>query len=442
MNDIICARITAPGRSAIAVIRISGKGAIELVSEFFSPRQKLLKAPGNSIVYGNFHDDSGRIIDEVLLSVFRAPHSYTAEDTIELSCHGNPALAERILSTLLTKARLANPGEYTLRAYLNGRMDLSQAEAVNDLITAESSKAETAALMQIKGYLGRHLSNILERIRDARLRCELAIDFADQDLPQIDLDDLKRRIQQILKDAKDLYAEGSGGIKLREGVKICLAGAPNTGKSSLFNALLKQNRAIVTPHPGTTRDYLEESFSLNGYPIVLWDTAGLRDSEDSIEQEGIARSYSLMRKADLILLLYEGEYPGIGDELSNFVDKIIPVASKADIISYPALPEDHVKISVKLKDGLVDLSEKILQRLSLPTQIIDRPLITNSRHLAALHRSITSLQDALTALDMNAGFEIIAFELITAASALEEILGVLPTDELLNKIFSEFCIGK
>ncbi len=442
MNDIICARITAGGSAAISVLRISGKGTIELVSEFFSPPKKLLKAPGNSIVYGNFHDGSGRIIDEVLLSVFRAPHSYTAEDSIELSCHGNPSIAERILGILLSKARLANPGEFTLRAYLNGRIDLSQAEAVNDLITAGSSKAETAALMQIKGFLGRHLSEILDRIREARLRCELAIDFADQDLPGIDLEDLKDRIRGILRDAEALYTEGSSGIKLREGVKICLAGAPNAGKSSLFNALLKQNRAIVTPMPGTTRDYLEESFSLRGYPIVLWDTAGLRDSDDSIEQEGIARSYALMREADLILMLYEGDFPGIGDELRDFESKIIPLASKADIVSYPKLPEGHVSISVEIKDGLSDLAEMIIRRLSLPSKIIDRPLITNSRHLAALSRGISSLRDALTALDLDAGFEIIAFELISAASALEDILGVLPTDELLGKIFSEFCVGK
>jgi len=442
VNDIICARITAAGSSAIAVIRISGPASIELVSRYFRPRQKLLKAKGNSIVYGEFHDAEGSPVDEVLCSVFRAPHSYSGEDTLELSCHGNPAIAERILSILLSEARLAKPGEFTLRAFLNGKMDLSQAEAVADLISAGSSKAEMAALMQIKGYLSRHLSEILEGIRDARLRCELAIDFADQDLPQIDMTDLRQRIAQLLGEARDLHAEGSQGIKLREGVKICLAGAPNAGKSSLFNAFLKQNRAIVTPHPGTTRDYLEESFSLQGYPIILWDTAGLRLSSDDVEAEGIARSYSLMRDADLILYLYEGEIAASDELMHEFAEKIIPVATKADLHPYEDIAEGSVTVSVVSPDGLRALSSEILQRLRLPSDLVQRPLITNSRHLAALMRCISALSAAIAALDEDAGFELIAFELISAASALEEILGVVPSDELLGRIFENFCIGK
>jgi tRNA modification GTPase len=442
VNDIICARITAAGTAAIAVIRISGTGAIELVSRHFSAPNKLLSAPANSVIFGTFQDVEGIPLDQVLLTVFKAPKSYTGEDTIELSCHGNPALADRLLSVLLGSARLAKPGEFTLRAYLNGKLDLSQAEAVNDLISASTSKAEMAALMQIKGYLSKQLQNILNDIQDARMRCELAIDFADQDLPQIDLADLKHRISSILDAAQELYEEGNQGIKLREGVRICLAGAPNVGKSSLFNAFLKQNRAIVTPHPGTTRDYLEESFSLSGYPIVLFDTAGLRVSVDDIENEGISRAYSLFRDADLILYLYEAEFTSLPQKLHEFEDKIIYVAAKADLYPERQLAWNHVPVSVLRADGIKALSTAILQRLRLPTQILERPLITNARHLAALNRSIKALQAAQEALNQQTGFEFIAFELIAASAALEDILGVVPTDELLNSIFSNFCIGK
>ncbi|MCB5266295.1 MAG: tRNA uridine-5-carboxymethylaminomethyl(34) synthesis GTPase MnmE [Candidatus Cloacimonetes bacterium] len=442
MNDIICARITAPGTAAIAVIRISGTGSIPLVAKYFRPAKRLLKAPANTVVFGTFYDADETALDEVLLTVFQAPKSYTGEDTVELSCHGNPALADRILTTLLSQARLANPGEFTLRAYLNGKMDLSQAEAVNDLILANSSKAETAALMQIKGYLGKHLAEIMQDIQDARLRCELAIDFSDQDLPQIDLKDLAQRIDTILSTARALKEEGESGIKLREGIKICLAGAPNSGKSSLFNAFLKQNRAIVTAVPGTTRDYLEESFSLSGYPILLYDTAGLRESEDEIEKEGIARSYALIKNADLILYLYEGNFTQLPEDWQAYKDKLILVATKADIFPERRIPPGHVETSVIDQNGLKALSDAILKHLKLPTVILEHPLITNVRHLAALSRSITALEAAQSALTQELGFEFIAFELISAHSALEEILGLVPSDELLNKIFDEFCIGK
>ncbi|HQB98669.1 MAG TPA: tRNA uridine-5-carboxymethylaminomethyl(34) synthesis GTPase MnmE [Candidatus Cloacimonadota bacterium] len=323
MNDPISARITPAGSSAIAVIRISGFKALEIVAGYFDNPDKLLKARSHSIVFGTFKDETGIPLDEVLISVFRAPHSYTGEDVAEINCHGNPLIAERILGVLLLKSRLANPGEFTLRAYLNSKLDLSRAEAVNDLIQAGSSKASMAALMQVKGYLSRHLESLLDELADARLRCELAIDFADQDLPQIDTNDLRRRILEIRQRACALYEEGSHARKLREGIRICLAGAPNAGKSSLFNAFLKQNRAIVTPQPGTTRDYLEESFSLEGYPVVLLDTAGIRESQDSIEREGIKRSLELMHGADIILYLYEEDAPDFPEELGNLQDKVI-----------------------------------------------------------------------------------------------------------------------
>ncbi|HOZ00493.1 MAG TPA: tRNA uridine-5-carboxymethylaminomethyl(34) synthesis GTPase MnmE [Candidatus Syntrophosphaera sp.] len=457
-NEPICALITPPGYAAINVLRISGHGSSGIVAQFFRPRAKLLKSPSHTAVFGTFFDKGGHPLDQLLCTVFRAPHSYTGEECVEISCHGNPRIASRILENLLVEARLARPGEFTLRALLNGKLDLTQAEAVNDLITATGSKAEAAALMQVQGVLGRHLQGLLDAITEARLRCELAIDFADQDLPQLDLEDLDRRISDILEQAKALHSEGSRGKLIREGIRVCLAGPPNSGKSSLFNAFLKFNRAIVTPHPGTTRDYLEESVSLHGYTLVLYDTAGLRESEDSSEKEGIRRSRELMQNADLVLFLNEAAAAGTTTESEelpeNLYNKILWVASKFDLLmpacakadSYPARdglsPQTGIPVSVQATGGMEALCEAILQRFELPDEIPQRPLVTNARQFAALSRCVTAMQSAQKSLREQAGFEFTAFDLTEASQALEEILGIVTADDLLERIFSGFCIGK
>jgi tRNA modification GTPase len=454
----ICAQISPPGRAAINVLRVSGSGSIGIVAQYFKPRGKLLNCLSHGVVLGIFHDSDGNALDEVLCTVFRAPHSYTGEDTVEISCHGNPRITSRILENLLLEARLAEPGEFTLRAVLNGKMDLMQAEAINDLISATSSKAQSAALMQVQGMLSGELQQLLEDITAARLRCELAIDFADQDLPQIDLDDLQKRITSIYERARSLHSGGSQGRYIREGIRVCLAGAPNSGKSSLFNAFLKFNRAIVTPHPGTTRDYLEESVSLSGYTLVLYDTAGLRAGSDDIEQQGIDRSRQLMQGADLVLCLVETGSDPKGQESSSLPEgiraKTLWLASKFDLMPQKdaneanarardgSSPQTGIPVSVVSPGGLNEVNEAILKRFQLPADELERPLITNARHLAALKRCLSSLHSAMNALRTDAGFEFIAFDLISASKALEEILGIVTTDDLLNQIFSGFCIGK
>jgi len=451
LSDPICALITPAGYAAINVIRISGKGSVGIVAEYFTPRRKLLSSRSHQVIHGSFHDFQGLPLDEVLCTVFRAPHSYTGEECVEISCHGNPLISARILENLLRQARHAKPGEFTLRALLNGKFDLTQAEAVNDLINATADNAETAALMQVQGVLSEHLKQILDGITAARLRCELAIDFVDQDLPQIDLEDLRNRISGLLGQARDLYGEGKRGRLIREGIRICLAGAPNSGKSSLFNAFLKQNRAIVTPLPGTTRDYLEESIALQGYTLVLYDTAGIRDSSDETEAAGIERSHELMRQADLILFLIDSTT--INEDLSppkletGLEAKTLWLVSKADLTLdagkiAPLLHFDPILVSVVTPGGMDNLYAAILKRFQLPRQILNRPLITNTRHLAALSRCIEALESALQALETGSGYEYIAFDLIAASHALEEILGIITTDDLLEQIFSGFCIGK
>lgn len=453
IGEPICALITAPGHAAVSVIRLSGYGAMGIVAKYFKNRRKLLQAPTHSAVFGVFHDHLGKPLDQVLCTVFRAPKSYTGEDVVEISCHGNPRIAAKILENLLLEARLAEPGEFTLRALLNGKMDLMQAEAVNDLIGAAGSKAESAALMQVQGLLSNRLRTLLDGINDARLRCELAIDFADQDLPPLDEKDLLERVSRLLKEARELHSEGRLGRFIREGIKVCLAGAPNAGKSSLFNAFLKQNRAIVTPHPGTTRDYLEESVSFHGYKLVLIDTAGLRESQNDIEREGISRSRALMRDADLVLYLLPVDEPVEAEELEPELQaKTIWLASKWDLRSADSknekserdgsAPELSIPVSTLDSNGLQALQNAILKRFELPTGHLERPLVTNARHLAALGRAMQALSRAQQSLEHQAGYEFTAFDLAAAAGDIGEILGVSADGNLLEDIFSNFCIGK
>ncbi len=445
-QEAICAQITAPGYSAVSLIRVSGRDSIEIVAKFFRPRGKLLKLTSQGLMLGSFYDRGGFPLDQVLCAVFRAPASYTGEDCVEISCHGNPEIVARVLENLLLEARLARPGEFTLRALLNGKMDLVQAEAVNDLILATGSLAGTAALMQVQGLLSSHLGELLEQITAARLRCELAIDFADQDLPQIDLDDLRQRINAILEQTRLLQSEGRQGRIIREGIRVLIAGPPNSGKSSLFNAFLRYNRAIVTPHPGTTRDYLEERVALQGYTLILTDTAGLRDTRDSIERQGIERSFELMRSADLILHLSPADQARQDAEDSlippEFHPKTLWLLSKSDLAGPGLASSGCIPVTVIREDGLDQLKAAILERFQLRQPDLRRPLVTNARHLAALQRCEDALVKALDSLRDEAGFEFTAFDLIAASKALEEILGVISSDDLLERIFSNFCIGK
>jgi len=445
-QEAICAQITAPGYSAVSLIRVSGRDSIEIVAKYFRPRGKLLKLTSQGLILGSFYDGGGFPLDQVLCAVFRAPASYTGEDCVEISCHGNPEIVARVLENLLLEARLARPGEFTLRALLNGKMDLVQAEAVNDLILATGSLAGTAALMQVQGQLSSHLGELLEQITAARLRCELAIDFADQDLPQIDLDDLRQRISGILEQTRLLQSEGRQGRIIREGIRVLIAGPPNSGKSSLFNAFLRYNRAIVTPHPGTTRDYLEERVALQGYTLILTDTAGLRDTRDSIERQGIERSFELMRSADLILHLSPADQARQGTEdiliPPEFHPKTLWLLSKSDLAGPGLTSSGCIPVTVIREDGLDQLKAAIMERFQLQQPDLRRPLVTNARHLAALQRCEDALVKALDSLRDEAGFEFTAFDLIAASKALEEILGVISSDDLLERIFSNFCIGK
>ncbi|MBN1948798.1 MAG: tRNA uridine-5-carboxymethylaminomethyl(34) synthesis GTPase MnmE, partial [Candidatus Cloacimonetes bacterium] len=301
-NDTICAISTPPGISGIAVIRISGAEAIKTADCYFKGRRKLQDCSSHTVHFGHIVDGD-EILDEVYAMIFRTPHSYTGEDVVEISCHGNTFVANRILQLLLRKIRLAGPGEFTQRAFFNDKIDLTRAEAIADLLQAQTRRSHRAAVEQLEGSLYRRIELLVQKLTDYRTRLELEIDFLEQSIPEINLGELEGNLLGLLAELKQLVASGEEGIILREGLRVSLVGAPNVGKSSIFNAFLESERAIVTPIPGTTRDYLEEAISLQGYLVRIFDTAGIRPAGDQIEQIGIDRSYDIIKKSHLVLFI-------------------------------------------------------------------------------------------------------------------------------------------
>ncbi|MDP8231630.1 MAG: tRNA uridine-5-carboxymethylaminomethyl(34) synthesis GTPase MnmE, partial [Candidatus Zophobacter franzmannii] len=298
LDDPIVAISTPTGTGGIHIVRVSGDGCIPLVNQFTSI--DLSKKNANSVTLSNFSEGEHKI-DQVLCTVFKAPHSFTGEDVVEISCHGSQFIADQILKTLLTSMRLANPGEFTLRAFLNNKMDLTQAEAVNDLINSQTKKTQEIALKQLEGSLFNRIEQLLNTLIQYRMQLELEIDFLEDDTIEIDMDAVKENLIAFKSELEQLVHSGENGRIIREGLKVCFIGAPNVGKSSIFNAFLETERAIVTPTPGTTRDYLEEVVSIDGYLVRFFDTAGIRDTEDEIEKIGIERSMDIVRNSDKII---------------------------------------------------------------------------------------------------------------------------------------------
>ncbi len=464
LTDTIAAIATPAGTSALSIIRVSGSNAISIVSSIFSEKDKLSNASGYQAVHG-YIVDSEDIIDEVMCLVYRNPQSYTSEDMVEISGHGNPDLCNRILQLLLKQCRMAEPGEFTFRAFMNHKLDLAQAEAVSDLIHAQTAKAEISALNQLKGNLSNEISNIIKELTDSRIQFELSIDFSDQDLPELGLDKVTEKLEQSYNKLKELYQNGRQGKMLRDGFTVCLSGAPNVGKSSVFNKFLEQNRAIVTPEPGTTRDYLEEWLSLDGYPVKLIDTAGLRTTKNQVEKIGIERTKELISSADMTIYLTDPDTlnKDLADNTLIYDSKTICVLNKVDLLNFDSLPDSQIwkeylsgtkfgfvpKSKVKIypcstyfAEGINALKEQIIARISLPDTQLSSILVTNTRHLAAIEKAIESLSKALQAISDFAGYEFIAFDLIEAVSSLSEITGAVTTDDMLDRIFSSFCIGK
>ena len=445
-KDTICAISTAPGNAAIAVIRVSGDDAINVVSSFFRGNKKIDKMKSHTLAFGKIIDPKGRIIDEVLISVFKAPNSYTGENIVEISCHGSNFIANSILQLLLSKARLAEPGEFTKRAFLNDKLDLTQAEAVGDLLMAKTKLAHLAAIKQLEGSLHKKMMKLLNKLVDFRTLVELEIDFAEQDVPDLDMKKFYKDLTDFKNEIELLLKNSENGMILKEGLKVSLVGAPNVGKSSIFNKLLKTERAIVTPIPGTTRDYLEEAISLEGYLIRIFDTAGIRTATDEVEKIGIKRSFDVIKNSDLVVYITDNLNAN-QTELENLKkiinqEKIIKVLNKSDLLHNKPDTKDFILSNTIEENGLNELKKAILKRIDINPDIIKDGILTNTRQIAALKKAIVSIKKALSAVEEDLGFEFIAFDLNEASSAIEEILGKVTSDDILNNIFSNFCIGK
>lgn len=459
-RETVCAISTPLGEGGIGVIRISGKRAVEISDKVFYPsgKRRLSERPSHTVSHGKIIDYStGETLDEAMAALFRAPRSYTCEDTVELSCHGNLQSMARIMSLLIREgAREAPPGEFTKRAFLNGRIDLAQAEGVIDFISSQNEMARNQALKHLSGEFSRRISEIREDLLRLLSRLEANIDFAEEDIEilppgraKAEGDEILRRIEAILGTARD-------GKILREGYLVVIAGRPNAGKSSLLNALLDKDRAIVTAIAGTTRDILEERAILQGLTYRLVDTAGIRDTSDIIETEGIRRAKAEMDKADLVLWVVDAE-KGWTTEDSRGVENLagknyLVIFNKADLVAAgsgdgaaPSGQEKVIKISSLKKTGLEALQKemaRVSRRFFRKKDLEEGVVVTRARHEEALRNGAEALKRALEAMEKKVSCEFVAIDLREAMDALGEILGISAPDEVLDRIFKEFCIGK
>jgi tRNA modification GTPase len=451
LNDTIVALATAQGISAIAVIRLSGHDSINIVAKTFKGKN-LLEQPSHTIHFGTIRDGV-KVIDEVLVSVFREPNSFTKENGIEISCHGSSVIVKEIIKVLLKQgARLAEPGEFTKRAFLHGRFDLAQAEAVADLINAETDNARQAALNQMRGGFSKEINNLREELIHFASLIELELDFGEEDVEFAKRDDLRKLIQRIQSYLLSLIRSFDQGNVIKNGVPTVIAGKPNAGKSTLLNTLLNEERAIVSDIPGTTRDAIEDELILGGVNFRFIDTAGLRDTVDVIEAIGVERTRERMKKASLILYLFDltnTTQAEIDVQLKELRQQNIPViliGNKMDkgnpeLIEY-LTNKDCVFISASNKTNIALLKEKILTSVQIKQVKTGDVLVTNLRHYQNLLQTNEALDRVLESMDNNITGDFLAMDIRQSLHYLGEITGTITTDDLLDNIFSKFCIGK
>ncbi len=452
--DTIAAIATPPGTAGIAVIRVSGDRAVDCAATAFRGAD-LRTVHTHTVHYGKLHDESGRVVDEVLAAVFRAPGSYTGEDSVELSCHGGAMVTQSVLRCLLVSgARHAEPGEFTRRAFLNGRLDLVQAEAVADMIHAQTREAHRASLLQLEGVLSGFVREIRGKLLHAASMLELSLDFVEEDVAFMSVEELHGVIDDASRQvARALDSFGSGRL-VREGVRVALLGKPNVGKSSLLNVLLGTDRAIVTDVPGTTRDFIEEPMLLRGELFRFIDTAGLRSTDDIVEREGIARTHRIARHADIVCLL--GEATGGTEEIEALralagpecdEHETLNVFTKCDLVdgsTRAALSQTGLPVSAIDGSGLDALREALtgLARRMRAVTEQGEVLVTNARHADCLRRSHAALKRAAEALKEGMTEEFVALDVRESIDALGEMIGEVTSDDVLNGIFARFCIGK
>jgi tRNA modification GTPase len=452
-QDTICAVSTPPGDGGIGIIRISGRTAIGIASTVFKPRRdkSLMTADSHSILYGHVVDPAGEMVDEALISVMRAPSTYTREDVVEIHCHGGMMPLRRTLGLLISAgARQAEPGEFTKRAFLNGRIDLAQAEAVMDIIRAKTDLSLRAANEQLLGGLSGEIAALRDRLLSLTAAVEAGIDFPEDDIETGTGQPLADEADGLLAAVDSLLSGYAYGRILRDGFATAIVGKPNVGKSSLLNALLKQNRAIVTEVPGTTRDVLEEYLNIAGVPLKILDTAGIRHSHDIVEQEGVRRSIGAIASADIVLFVLDGSQP-FTDEDRRVMNEaqgkpVIAIVNKSDLprkLEQLNEPAAQVSVSCRTGEGLDDLKRAISDQVKQGTiSAREHVWAVNQRHTTALEQTKESLQKALESIMASLSPEFISLDLRGALDSLGLIIGATYTEDILERIFNDFCIGK
>lgn len=454
--DTIAAITTPLGESGIGAVRISGPDAYAVGDKIFKSKSAvpLKERRDRSIQYGTIVDENGTCIDEVLALIMKGPHSYTAEDVLEIQCHGGREALESILQLILRSgARMANPGEFTERAFVNGRIDLAQAEAVMDVIQAKSRAGLTSAVSQLKGRLSKVINKTRKELTELVTRLEVMIDYPEEDLEDIAVPDVSGALQEMQEKLQHMLEESQNGRMIRDGVMAAIAGTPNAGKSSLLNRLLQEERAIVTDVPGTTRDVLEEWITLRGVPVCLVDTAGIRETDDTVEKIGVSRARRYLDRADIILAVIDGSRPLTDEDkdiLQSAADKnVIIVLNKTDLPSvmtnqdlstygFPICP-----ISASTGDGLEELKDRLLQEV-LKGGFTDGPsaLLTNTRHIELVRQSAEALERARQSLQDGMPLDCAVIDIRQAWDTLGSITGDTVHDDIVEEIFSRFCLGK
>ena len=451
-QDTIVALATSPGaQGAIAVVRVSGLDAISIVNRIFRSKD-LTQQASHTIHFGTIREKD-EIIDEVLVSLFVSPNSYTKENSVEISTHNSKYIIERVINLLIREgARAAKPGEFTLRAFLNGGLDLSQAEAVADLIASNSAASHQIAMQQMRGGFSNQLKKLREDLVHFASLIELELDFSEEDVEFANRDQLKNLIQQIYTVINKLIASFEQGNVLKNGVPVVIAGKPNVGKSTLLNALLNEERAIVSDIAGTTRDTIEDEINIKGVTFRFIDTAGIRDTEDIIEAKGVERTREKMKQARLIVYLFDPTQDSIEDVQSQIEEvrelniPFVTIINKSDLItgeqraSYAVL--NPLYISAKEQIGIEELKDELLNQVNLSNINTDDVMVTNIRHVEALQHTQSSLERVLYGIDNPVTSDFLAMDIRQSLHHLGEITGSVTTDDLLDNIFSKFCIGK
>jgi tRNA modification GTPase len=455
-QDTIAAIATPVGEGAVAIVRVSGPDAERIAAGVFvRGAGKNGKLASHRLYHGRIQDPGSRkFLDEVLLAVMRKPRSYTGEDIVEVYCHGGAFVVRRVLELVLARgARHAEPGEFTKRAFLNGRIDLAQAEAVLDIIQARTETGVELAVNQASGELSQWVHELRECLLDILVQVEAAIDFPEEEIEFLQQPELIRKIDSLRSKIGEIIATYDWGRILRDGARVCICGRPNVGKSSLLNALLGEQRVIVTPVPGTTRDVIEEAINLDGLPVVLWDTAGIRMAEDQVEKLGVELSLAHVEKSDAAIVVLDGSEKITEDDLrcmsstkskkrlivlnKNDLPLVVDVGELSQAVSGAAL----FRVSAKNGKGLDELKQS-LRELLLNKEVEAPVVLTNLRHRAALAASDAALTDAVSALQCGNAPELVAVNLQEAKERLEEIFGKMTTDDILERIFNNYCIGK